>query len=586
MGPTDNPVKAALRECRPLFWGAVCFSLFINLLMLAVPIYSLQVLDRVLSSNSTDTLIMLSIIVAAALVFMGLLQGVRAMVFAHIARWLDDRLSGEIVEKTVNLTLFRPAIGTQPVRDLGTIKAFVSSPALASAFDAPWAILFFIVIYIINVTLGIAVTLGACILLILAILTEKLPARQAAAANDSQIRANQALDAILRNAEAVKAMGLLPQARQRFEGHNQENLRQAFSAKGATTVISFSTRTLRLGLQVLITGLGAYLVILGDLSAGAIVATSMIAGKALQPFDSAVAIFQGWVGVKKAYDRLKDLDGSVAAAANTTKLPEPEGYVAVDKVTYQDAPSQRWILRGINIRIKPGEAVGVIGPSGSGKTTLARLLVGVLSPTSGAVRLDGAALHHWDSDQLGRLVGYLPQGVELFDGTVAENIARLDPEASDDQVIAAAKTAEIHDFVLQLPQGYKTEIGRNGCALSAGQRQRIGLARCFYGAPKLVVLDEPNANLDTEGELALVQCLLNARERGIVTVTIAHRPSLLQKVDKILVLQNGEAKLFGPADEVLAKMTQAGTNVQPIRRTHDGDDATVPEPVEPAMGEA
>lgn len=569
----DNPIKAALRQCRPLFWGAVWFSLFINLLMLAVPIYSLQVLDRVLTSNSTDTLIMLSIIVAAALVFMGLLQGLRAMVFAHISRWLDNSLSGEIVEKTVTLTLFRPAIGTQPVRDLGTIRNFVSSPALASAFDAPWAILFFIAVYIINVTLGIAVTLGACVLLILAILTEKIPSKQSAAANDSQIRANQSLDAILRNAEVVKAMGILPHAKRKFEDHNEENLRHAFSAKGTTTIISFSTRTLRLGLQVLITGLGAYLVIQGDLSAGAIVATSMIAGKALQPFDAAVSIFQGWVGVKKAYGRLIDMDMSVAEAGATTKLPDPVGRIDLDKITYQDRLSQRWILRGINIRIEPGEAIGIIGPSGSGKTTLARLLVGVLLPSSGAVRLDGAALGHWDPLQLGGLIGYLPQDVELFGGTVAENIGRLDPEASDQAVVAAARMAEVHDFILQLPEGYQTEIGRNGSSLSAGQRQRIGLARCFYGLPKLVVLDEPNANLDTEGEQALLQCLLNAREAGIATITIAHRPSILQKVDKILVLQAGEAKIFGPAEEVLAKMTQAGSNVRPIRKAPDHDEA-------------
>ncbi|MES9846203.1 MAG: type I secretion system permease/ATPase [Candidatus Sedimenticola sp. 6PFRAG5] len=562
---TCNRIKAALGESRPLFLGAFWFGLFINVLMLAVPLYSLQVLDRVLSSGSTDTLLMLSLITAILLLFMGLLQGFRALVFSHIGRWLDDRLSMDLVRKSAVVAVQRPNIGTQPIRDLATIKRFVISPAMSSAFDAPWAVIYFVVIFMIHVDLGIAVVLGACILLVVALLAERMPAKLSAAANDEQIKSMQALDSVIRNAEVVRSMGLLDNAAARWQRHNQKALGSGFSASNINTVITHSTRTLRMGLQVLLTGLGGYYVLAGEMSAGGIIAVSILSGKALAPFDAAVSIYQSWIGVKKAYGRLVDLDQAVPDHWETTRLPEPQGSLSVEKLTYQDKTSGHWILRGINFSAHPGEAIGIIGPSGAGKTTLARLLVGVLNPTSGAARLDGAALHQWDHEQLGGLIGYLPQGVELFSGTIAENIARLDQEAEDDAVIEAAKTAVVHEAILQLPSGYQTDIGTNGALLSAGQRQRIGLARCFYGGPKLVVLDEPNANLDSEGELALSQCLVNAKRQGITTVTIAHRPSVLQNVDKILVLQHGEAKLFGPTEEVMAQLATGGNKVQPLR---------------------
>lgn len=562
----NHPLRLALKECRPLLWGAFWCGLFINLLMLAVPIYSLQVLDRVLSSGSFDTLLMLTIVVAAAVVFMGVMQGLRSMVFSHLGRWMDDRLSGDIVDKMVALAVHKPKIGSQPLRDLATVRGFVTSPHLANFFDAPWAVIYFTVIYIIHPTLGLIVTGGAIVLLVFAFVAHKLPSGASASANDEQIKSVQAMDAILRNAEVVKSMGLLPKAKSRWQSHNEAWLGQSFSAANISTTIAQITRTLRLGLQIGVTGVGAWLALSSEMSPGAIIAISILTGRALAPFDAATPLYQSFIGVKKALTRLFELDQVNDLICQTMVLPEPKGALTIHKATYEVAETKRWILRGVNIELEAGSSLGIIGPSGSGKTTLARLLAGVMLPTTGAIRLDGAALYQWDPTQLGETIGYLPQAVELFNGTIAENIARLDRQAPDEQVIEAAQNAQVHQTITAFPNGYQTDIGLNGSLLSAGQRQRIALARCFYGNPKLIIMDEPNANLDTEGEMALVNALDKARELGITTVTIAHRPSILQNVDMILVLQDGEAKLFGPANEVMEELAAHNKKVQPISK--------------------
>lgn len=552
-----SSVKAALRECRSLFFSAVCFSFFINILMLSVPLYSLQVLDRVLSSGSKDTLLMLTIIVAASLIFAHLLTALRSIVFAHIGRWIEDKLSSTFVSKTAKLAVQKPNIGSQPLRDLSTIKGFVTSQAMGSVFDAPWAIIFFVVIYMININLGVLVTIGAFVLLGLALLAERGPAQKNAAANEKNIEALQSFDAMLRNAEVVKAMGLLSNAHQNWEKSHRESQGLSFSGTNITTIISNVTKSLRMGLQILVIGLGAYLVLNGEMSAGGIIAVSILSGKALAPFDAAVTIWQSWVNVKKSHKRLIELDEVIPDEVQTTDLPEPNGQVYLEKIAWQEPRTKSWVLKGINIQINSGESVGVIGPSGTGKTTLARILVNVLTPTSGAVKLAGADLTQWDAQKLGKHLGYLPQDVELFAGTIAHNIARLDVDAEDEKIIEAAQLAKVHEFIISLPLGYQTEIGLNGSGLSAGQRQRISLARAFFGQPKFVVLDEPNSNLDSQGESALSDCLTNAKLAGITVLIIAHRPTILKNVDNILVLHEGEAKLYGPANEVMAKMSTA-----------------------------
>ncbi|MEM8794990.1 MAG: type I secretion system permease/ATPase [Pseudomonadota bacterium] len=566
-----NPVAKAFDECRPLLYGAFGFGFFINILMLAVPIYSLQVLDRVLSSGSLDTLAALTVMAVVALIFMGILQALRLVVFSHIGRWLDDRLSDEIVEKTVTRAVGDPSVGTQPLRDLNTLRNFVTSQHLGTLFDAPFAIIFFIVIYAISVPLGIAVTFGAVVLGLLAFLAQRLPSAPAAMANDEQVRSMQSIDALVRNAEVVKAMGLLHNATIKWRWSNQRRLSHSFLSANLATVIAQITRTIRLGLQIAVMGFGAYLALNDLLSPGAIIAVSILTARALAPFDAAAPLYQSLVGVLKALQRLDDLHlESMEVKPKTMRLPEAKGNLILQKVTYEAPGSGRWILRGINLEIPAGTAVGIIGPSGSGKTTLARMIVGVLQPTTGMVRLDGAALHQWDSAQLSRAIGYLPQGIELFDGTIAENIARLDPNPDDDAVIQAAQTAMVHEAILAFPKGYHTDIGPGGALLSAGQRQRIALARCFYGDPKLIVLDEPNANLDGEGEIAFAQALGNAKRLGITTLTIAHRPQLLRSVDKTLVMQNGEARIYGPTDEVMAELSQGLSKIQPLPPRRQG----------------
>ncbi|WP_299482094.1 type I secretion system permease/ATPase [uncultured Roseibium sp.] len=563
---SENSVRAAIRECRSLFWTAFWFGLFINLMILAVPLFSLQVLDRVLSSGSFETLSMLLIAAGIALVFMGIMRGLRAMIFTHLSRWLDDRLSGDILEKTVRLSLQSSKFGSQPLRDLGTVRNFISSPHLTNLFDAPWSIIYFIAIYFIDIRLGLTVTVGAIALFLLAIIAERLPAGSLSAANDEQVKAMQSLDSILRNAEVVKAMGLLTHASGKWRNLNQNHLQHSFVASNIATVISQLTRVLRLSMQVIVVFFGAILAINNEISPGSIIAVAILTGRALSTFDAAAPMYKSLVGLRKALKRLLSLDEMTKSANQTIRMPEPKGRVSLEGVSFISSANERKILNTVDIDIQPGEAVGVIGPSGSGKTTMARLLVGVLTPTTGAVRLDGAVLDQWDPHQLGETIGYLPQDVELFEGTIAENIARLDPEADDLAVIEAARNAMVHETILSFPQGYHTQIGTNGSLLSAGQRQRVALARCFYGNPKLMVMDEPNSNLDGEGESSFVKAIDRAKDLGITSITIAHRQSVLQSVDRVLVLEGGEISLFGPTREV---MEQLAENDDKVRMIHN-----------------
>ncbi len=551
------------------------FGFFINLLMLAVSIYSMQVFDRVLGSGSLDTLLMLTIVVSIALIFMGVFQWLRSLVLSHVAHWFEEQLASSIAGKTLEVSLLKPTIGAQPVRDLATLKGFINSPGLCAAFDAPWAIVYFLVIFIINVTLGLVVTGAALLMVILNLVSERLPKKRILRAQDAQLAASEALDAVLRNAEIIKAMGFQRQALAKWQKTTTTGASESFAIANLSNVLVTIAKNFRLAVQTGLTGIAAWLAIRGDMSSGAIIGASILAGKALQPFDAFLPMYQGWTSARMAYKRLAEVI-KAAEQLDTDKLqlPSPIGRITLDKITYQEKTSGRWILRGINVEFPAGEAIGIIGPSGSGKTTLARLIMGVLKPTSGSVRLDNADIAQWDHALLGRYLGYLPQDVELFDGSVADNIARLDPTYGDEEIVAAAKISQGHDYILQFPGGYQTEVGRYGAFLSAGQRQRVALARCFIGPVRVVVLDEPNSNLDTEGEQAFVETLLEAKEKGITTISIVHRPAVLQKVDKILVLHNGEAKMFGPAKEILDKLTNTGPNVKPIRKTR-GTDARV-----------
>lgn len=568
MAKTDNQnnlIRAAFKECRLLLLGAFGISFLINMLTLAVPIFTMQVFDRVLSSGSFNTLWMLTLIVIFALVFGGVLTLLRTAVFAQVSRWLDDKIAPVLVAKTISLSLLRPNIGAQPLRDLAAVRGFVSSPTLGHILDAPWAIIFFAVLFIINTTVGIVVTISALILLVLAVIAQKAPSKMLAESGDAQVHSMQSLDAIVRNAEVVQAMGMTEAATRFWKNANEMHQDASYRASILGASISNFTRSFRMGLQVLITALGAYLVINGQMSMGSIIAVNILTGKALAPFDAAVAIYQAIVSLRKSNERLCVVFDTELRASDNLVLPDPTGAVRVDAVSYKEPLSGRMLLKGVSVDIAAGSCVGIIGPSGSGKTTLSRLLTGVMQPSSGLVQLDSASLDQWNSAQLAAAIGYLPQDVELFSGTVAENIARMQANAGDEDVVAAAKLAEVHEFILGLPDGYQTDIGDKGAALSAGQRQRVALARCFFGNPKLIVLDEPNSNLDTEGELALVRAMLNAKEKGITFVLIAHRPQLLHHADQIAVLKEGAVVLQGKARDVLEKLAGANKTVLPLR---------------------
>lgn len=549
-----NPIAACLWQCRGLVGIAILFGFGINVLMLAVPLYSMQVFDRVLSSGSRETLLFLSLIVVACLVFMGLLQALRELLLTQTGRWIEDQLHDIVSRSTAEISLVQPSMGAQPMRDLSTVKNFVSSMAFVAAVDTPWAPIFFVSVYVISVPIGIALSLSACLFVGLALAAHYLPKSASEKSGQLQTQALQSFDAMLRNAEVIKAMGLFQSAGGRWKDQNEAAIEAAFSATNLGTLIGTVTRSLRTGLQLFLTGFSAWLVLSGHLSSGAIIAVSTLAGKALAPFDSAVSIHHGWSGFKLAYRRLVDVVSMAPQELPKTRLPEPKGAISVEKLSWQERRSQRWIVRGLTFELDVGEALAIIGPSGSGKTTLARLLVGVMHPTIGRVRLDQAALNQWPGDQLGSSIGYLPQDVQLFSGTVAENIARLAEDADSADVVSAAMMAGVHETILHLPQGYQTDIGPNGRSLSAGQRQRIALARCFYGNPRLIVLDEPNASLDRDGEVALAQALARARKAGVTTITVSHRSPLLRQMDKIMLLNNGEIRAFGPAKEILAKL--------------------------------
>lgn len=545
----DNLLKQALTLCKRAFFYNFIFSFFINILMLSTSIYSLQVLDRVLSSGSVETLMMLSLIMIVVYVILAFLQVVRSFVFTQISNWLDSKLSSPLLEAAISFGNYNS--GSQNVRDLATIKSFITGHPITHLFDAPWAILYFIVIFFIHWINGFIVVLGAAILFILAFLNEKLTKKQVEKVNETNIISMKNVESIARNSEVIKAMGMKGNITHSWQKINQKLVKYTTHLQIRSNLISHITKSIRLLIQMVVMGVGAVLVIKGKMSAGGIIATSILSGKALAPFDNAVNIYKALINSKKSYERLsKSLEG-LEQIEEKIELPEVKGELILEKLVYKLPDSDQLIVKGVNIKIMPGEIIGIIGPSGSGKTSLSRLIVGVIKATKGTVRIDGADIKNQDSEKSGKYIGYLPQDIELFDDTIKANIARMDSKAESENVIQASKFANIHDLVLKLPKGYESKAN----SLSAGQRQRVALARSFYGKPKVVVLDEPNSNLDTEGEIALLKTIGNAKKAKITTLIISHKPQILNNVDKILVLSNGEAKIFDDAQKVIKKLS-------------------------------
>jgi ATP-binding cassette, subfamily C, bacterial EexD len=552
----DDELRSALKASRNSFLFAGFFSLFINLLMLTPAIYMLQVYDRVLASSSESTLIMLTILVVGLFTVMGLLEVLRSRILVRTSARLDLQLNPRLFGAMFDAKLRDGrGAGAQPIEDLTNLRQFLTGNGLFAFFDVPWMPVYIAVLFLMHPWLGWFAIVGAIILFALALANELITREPLGKANGLAIGARGYLGGNLRNAEALEAMGMLPRVHQRWFERHREVLRLQALASDRAAFLSNASKVLRITLQSLILGLGAYLVIRQEFTAGVMIAGSIIMGRALAPIDQLIGGWKGFLASRSAYKRLHDLLLAIPERPRYMSLPAPDGRITLEGVLAAPPGSNLPVLRGVQFEIAPGEIVGVIGPSAAGKSSLARVLLGVWPVAAGKVRLSGADISHWNRDELGSYIGYLPQDIELFDGTVSENIARfgeIDPE----RVVAAAQRAQVHEMILRLPKGYDTPIGDSGAVLSGGQRQRIGLARAMYGNPVLVVLDEPNSNLDDQGESALVKAIAQLKAEGTTVVIITHRPSILGSVDKILVMREGQVEMFGPRDQVLAQFAR------------------------------
>jgi ATP-binding cassette, subfamily C, type I secretion system permease/ATPase len=552
----DSPIAAAVAASWRAFVAVGLFSGAINVLMLTGSLFMLQIYDRVLPSRSVSTLMGLTIMVGVVYVIQGLLDAIRGRMLVRIGRSLDERLSDRVYETVVQLPLKvrTTADGLQPLRDLDSVRGFLSSMGPTALFDLPWMPLYLSLCFVFHFWIGLTALAGAIILVSLTLVTEllaRIPSREAARHGAARLAL---AETSRRNAEVLQSMGMTRRLAARWGTNNNNYLDAQEQASDVAANLGATSRVLRMILQSGVLAVGAYLVIHQEATGGVIIASSILTSRALAPVELAIANWRGFVAARQSWRRLTDLINRLTLDDVPMALPAPCKSLSVEAVNVAPPGVQRLVVRDVRFRIEAGQALGVIGPSASGKSSLARALVGVWQPARGKVRLDGAALEQWPPEDLGRHVGYLPQDVELFDGTVADNIARFELQPDPGAVIAAAQAADIHELILRLPDGYETVVGEGGLALSAGQRQRLALARALYREPFLVVLDEPNSNLDAEGDQALTHAIGSVRSRGGVLVVIAHRPSALIAVDLVLAMANGEAQAFGPKDEVLRKV--------------------------------
>jgi len=549
---TRSPeLSQAMASLRGAFITVAVFSGFLNLLMLVPSLYMMQIYDRVLGSRNETTLLVLTLLVLASYVFMSALEAIRTFVLVRVGARLDAQL-GMLVFNTAFERSLRQAgsNAAQPMHDLNTVRQTLTGPGLLSLFDAPWMPIYIIVVGLFSWQLGVFALGGAVALTVLAVVNEKLSQPKLQEAQKYSFQAQLAISNHLRNAEVIQAMGMLANIRSRWHGLHVRQLQLQAVASDQAAVMSGLTRFIRISMQSLSLGFGALLVLEDKMSPGMMIAASILVSRALAPAELLVANWKQIILGRAAHDRLHQLLAEHPLRPQGMTLPPPTGKVTLQGVAVAAPGTQRAILRNMSFSLEPGTSVGVIGPSGSGKSTLARALVGIWPVAAGTVRLDGADLLSWRADELGPHIGYLPQDIELFDGTVAENIARFG-QVDSEQVILAATRAGIHEQVLQMPQGYDTPLGAGGNALSGGQRQRIGLARALYGDPALVVLDEPNSNLDDHGEKALIDTVKGLNARGKTTVLVTHRTSILEVVTKIMALREGTVVAFGPREELL-----------------------------------
>ncbi len=562
---TVSPVRDALVRARRAVWGVMAISAAINLLALTGSMYMLQIYDRVIPSRSVQTLIGLTIILVVFYVTYGLLDLIRTRIMSRVGLRFDRDLRDHVFSAAVRLPLLRPAggDGVHPVRDLDQVRMFLGGNGPNALFDMPFMPVFFALVYLLHPWLGWLAIGGGLVLFGLTLLTEALSRQPTRAAASSGAVRQAFHDSSRRNAEAVSAMGMEKRLGQRFAEVNARHLTDVSKAARVGTGIGAITKVLRLLLQSLMLGLGAWLVIAGQASAGVMIAASILTSRALAPIEVAIANWRAFLSARQSLARLQKLLDALNDHPPAIDLPRPSSSIVVEALSVAPPGSKRPIIKNVSFSLSAGAGLGIIGPSGSGKSTLARALVGAWPALSsrGSVRIDGAALDQYDPATLGDAIGFLPQDGELLEGTIAENIARFDPRASSQSIIAAAKLAGVHNVILELADGYDTQIGPNGSPLSGGQRQRVSLARALYGDPFLVVLDEPNSNLDLPGDMALADAIKSIRRRGGIVVLVAHRPSALAGLDQVLVMMGGQMQSFGPKDEIMRKVVPPPTNV-------------------------
>jgi PrtD family type I secretion system ABC transporter len=564
-----NPLQQALLDCKLAFKIIFVFAFCINLLMLITPLYSLQVLDRVIGSGNLNTLLMLSLIIGLVYFVYGMLQVARSYTMIKIGEWLDNNLSPVLLAYSIAGSAMKQGSGaSQLQRDFQIVKTFLTSTGLNTILDAPWSIAYIAVIFMIHPYIGWLTVIGGLLIVGLALLNAASTNRTLGEANEYSIRSLNQAEIAGRNAEVIEAMGMMKNVVKNWQQYNKAALSKQSDASYRNGLIANFSRFLRNLMQMAVTGIGAYVVVASqgrDMTTGGMIMSSILVGKALAPFDNSIELWKTINNTMKSYKRITEAFKSVNLRDKSMPLADVKGHLVIDNIFYahpqtqkanplQQAQAPRYILKGLSFSVAPGEILAVIGPSAAGKSTLAKVITGVWPASNGAVRLDGADIYKWNRDDFGNHIGYLPQGIELFSGSIKQNIARMGDDIDNEMVEDCAKLAGAHEMILKFPEGYETDIGIAGSNLSGGQRQRVGLARAFYGKPKLVILDEPNANLDEAGERALSQALLEAKKRKISAIVISHRPSVLSVVDKILVVQDGSVAAFGDKEEVMNKI--------------------------------
>lgn len=560
----DTALTRALKAGRTPLAFAFGFSLVTNLLYLAMPLFTFQVYGRVLTSQSQETLWVLTLATLFVFIISSIVDDFRARVLINFGAVMDQQVSGRLFSALFEAALRGdPRARSQALRDLDTFRQTLTGVGAAALFDLPWIPVFLVILWIIDPLVGTVTTAGAVILFLLAIAQERASRPALKEANDAALKSYAFTDAALRNGEVVRAMGMLPRIGAVWGGFRRVAIERGADASESNNSFSDAIKAVRMGIQLLVIAVGAYLILKGEIHSAMLFANMILASRALAPIERVVGSWETLNNGVRAQERVNALLTSTTAPTEATALPRPEGRLTVENLVFAPPGSQRPTLAGVSFALAAGETLGVIGPSGAGKSTLVRLLMGIWKPLQGVVRLDGADVFAWDRADFGQHVGYLPQDTELFSGTVRDNIARFREDVSDDEVVRAAQLANVHELILRLPKGYETDIGDSGVVLSVGQRQRVGLARALLGDPAFLVLDEPNANLDSDGEAALMGALDALKARGATIVIVSHKVSVFRSADKMLILRDGRLDAFGPRDQVLNRIVKPA-EVRPI----------------------